>query len=187
MRFIGHVSTAVLAAGPVIFYRKWLPPWLGDTSASDLELLFFTSAFAVLPDIDILLARFTPIKHRGYLTHSLFSVLLGAGLVSLALWLGQRGYVAQLAFISPLHVLLAALALGAHLLGDALTKTGIPLLTPGKRMHVPVIGGHAAYDNVWLNLIPFVAAGYMIYYYFGLDPDILKRFGKFRHFFEMLE
>lgn len=197
MKLIGHVSTAVLAAAPVITYRAHAPE-LAAPELSDWHLLWWVGIWATAPDLDILLSRFTPIKHRGFASHSLWTALAAGGLVlglwafvhhppaalllHLPQWLFER--LPQLApaapWVCPLTGLLAFLAVGVHLLGDGLTKTGVPLLAPNRMWHVPIIGGHAAFDNYFLNAIPLAAAGYMLFACFGLNPGALRGLGRWR-------
>lgn len=202
MKGIGHAATGILLAAPVLLHREALGPW-GMPEVTDRALLAWATAFAVLPDIDLLLARITPLRHRGPLTHSLWSALaVGGGLLLLwavlqglaapleggvpgggapgggasggggkgvyLTWLAERPGAALLAaWVQPLTAGLAALGMTAHLLGDAMTKTGVPLWGR-KPWHVPLIGGYAVYDNLLLNLVPVAAAGWVLYAYFGV-------------------
>lgn len=192
MKLIGHVSTAVLAAAPVIAWRHSIPG-VGDTGLSDFQLLWWTGLWAAAPDLDILLSRFTPIKHRGFASHSLFTVVLaGALLLGGWWWLSSHPVVvaprpealpvlvALTAWLHPLTAALAMLAIAVHLLGDSLTKTGIPLFWPGKDWHFPLVGGYAAFDNYFLNAIPLAAACYMVVTVFQYDPGVLRHFGHWR-------
>ena len=141
---------------------------------SDYQLLWWVGFFGIIPDIDILLQRFTAIKHRGIWTHSLYTVLAFTGLI-LGGWFALG---ASLPFLNPLTATLTFLATGCHLLGDSLTKTGIPLLAANQRWHFPVVGGHATFDRCWLNAIPLFIAGYIVHAAFGLTPSVLRKLGK---------
>ncbi|MGL4854369.1 MAG: hypothetical protein ACRC37_03860, partial [Lentisphaeria bacterium] len=89
--------------------------------------------------------------------------------------------VPKLFFINPLTVILAFIGIFMHLLGDAMTKTGVPLISK-KAWHIPVIGGYALYDNYLLNALPLILAGYLLYQFLGFDAKILNKLGKFHHF-----
>ena len=73
MKFIGHVSTAVIVGSPLIYYREALPQAFHAPAMSSYDLLWWTAFFGILPDVDILLSRWTPIKHRGLASHSLYT------------------------------------------------------------------------------------------------------------------
>jgi len=176
MKFIGHVSTAVITASPLIFYRHSLPEAFHADGMSPYDLLWWTAFWGIAPDIDILLSRFTPIKHRGMTTHSLYTALVATGaLVAGWLLLGEK-----LIFLNALTASLAGLALGCHLFGDSLTKTGIPLVKPNQHWTFPVIGGHVAFDAYWLNALPLLIAGYILHAAFHVDANALKGLGRWR-------
>ena len=179
MKFTGHVSTAIIAASPVIYFRSRFPEgWTGDVY-SDYQLLGWVGLFAVLPDTDIVLRKWFPIKHRGFASHSLFTALAAGGAVYILWYFGAQGTIPTLMFASPLTAVLAFLAVFAHLLGDSITITGVPILFPKQKWHFPFIGGHAAFDNFFLNLIPVLLAGWLVVTLFGYNPDMMKGFGKF--------
>jgi membrane-bound metal-dependent hydrolase YbcI (DUF457 family) len=186
MKSTGHVSTAILVAAPLIYFRSRFPEGWNGAEYSSYQLLWWTGLFAVLPDTDIVLRQWLPIKHRGFASHSLYTALLAGG----ALWAwwhySVQGSVPALKFVSPLTAALAFLAVFVHLLGDAITITGVPLLFPNQKWHVPLIGGHAAFDNFFLNLIPVVLAGWLVTTLFGYNPEMLKGFGKFRDYEKVL-
>ncbi len=177
MKFIGHVSTAVIVGSPIIYYRHTLPVAFQADGMSPYDLLWWTAFFGIFPDVDILLSRWTPIKHRGLTTHSLYSVL-GVTAAVIAGWVlvGER-----VILFSPLTALLALLAVGCHLFGDSLTKTGIPLVKPNQHWVFPGIGGHAAFDSYWLNALPCLLAGYILYSAFNVDANALKGLGRWGH------
>lgn len=182
MKFIGHVSCTTIVAVPVIYYRSQYPELLQASNLSDYQLLLWSGFFGVIPDIDIILQRYLPIKHRGYLTHSLPAALIPALLVFGTYIAGTKAIIPVIPFINPLTAFLAFLGIFLHLMGDSLTKTGIPLLKPKVKWHFPIIGGYAAFDNYFLNAIPLAIAGFIVYQMFGWDPNMLKGLGKFRHF-----
>ncbi len=190
MKLIGHVSVAALAAAPLIHYRGLAPAW-AMPQLTDWQLLTWVGIWAALPDIDIVLSRFLPIKHRGFLTHSLYSALFG-GLLVLAGWLLAGSAAGPLgewsptwfhrlrpavAWLGPFTAGLAGLSLLLHVLGDSLTKSGVPLCRPDQEWHFPVIGGYAAFDNYLLNAIPLALAGYVLAAWLGIKPAALTRLG----------
>lgn len=184
MKFTGHVSCAVIAATPLIYYRSHLPFSLNPEHLSNYELLMWTGFWGVIPDIDIILQRYLPIKHRGIWTHSLWSSLFFPGLILLYFLISNYGQVPlpRFAFLTPFTVILAFFGIFMHVIGDSITKSGVPLLYAKQKWHFPIIGGHATFDNPILNLIPLAIAGALIYSLFGFKPETLKRFGKFDHY-----
>ena len=177
MKFIGHVSTAVIIASPLIYFRGSLPDAFQGDGMSTYDLLWWTAFFGILPDIDILLSRWTAIKHRGMTTHSLYTVLVATGLL-VGGWLMVGSH---LIFLNPLTAVLTFVALSCHLVGDSLTKTGIPLVAPNQGWNFPVVGGHVAFDSYWLNAIPLFVAGYILYAAFEVDANALRGLGRWRH------
>ena len=191
MRLIGHVSTAVLVAAPLILHREEIPA-LAAPGLSDFQLLWWVGLFSALPDLDIVLQRWLPIKHRGFASHSLLTALLVGGLLVfaqalaggqvLALPTAWRPWCAAAApWLSPGAIALALLGILAHLLGDSFTKTGVPLCYPGQAWKFPLLGGRAAFDNPILNAIPLAAATWLLAVWFHLDAGILGRFGHWRN------
>lgn len=187
MKLVGHAATAIIVASPLIYLRGRLP-FFDAPGLSDFQLLWWSAIWATVPDIDIILSRFTPIKHRGYLSHSLLTVAL-CGLFLVGLTVAVAVYPQELpqspdwlprvyAFCNPLTALLGTLGVMVHLLGDSLTKTGVPLLRPNRPWHFPGIGGHVAFDNYFLNLLPVLLALYIMHEFFGLDLRGLYRFTK---------
>lgn len=186
MKFTGHVSCAVIAATPIIYYQSHLPISINPIQIDNYDLLMWTGFWGVIPDIDIILQRFLPIKHRGVLTHSLWSCLVFPGLLLAYYVLSQHNLVTPLQYLTPLTIILAFFGFLMHILGDSLTKSGVPLLYSKQKWHFPGIGGYATFDNPILNLIPLICAGYLIYALFGMKPETLKRFGKFSHYTKIL-
>lgn len=191
MKWIGHVSCAVLAVAPLVHARASLPPLL-QTSLSDTELLIWTGFFAAVPDFDLVLSRWLPIRHRGYASHSLLTVfgivgiLLGVGWALQAGWMPETFAVhldGVARFLTPFCAVLAGLAVLSHLLGDAMTKTGVPLLHPRRMWHIPYIGGHATFDAWWLNAIPVAAAGYVLSVHFGVTLQDIRGTHRWRALF----
>lgn len=186
MKLIGHVASAVLVASPLIHYRHYLPA-VAHEALSDYQMLWWVGVWSAVPDLDILLSRWTPMKHRGFTSHSLYTAIFCGLLVVLGwavqgFWLEApvEGGADALGAIGPFLVwqtaFLTFLAVLVHLLGDALTKTGVPLLQPNRMWHVPLIGGHATFDNYALNMIPVAAAGFVLSTWFGLSARTLWSF-----------
>ena len=190
MRLIGHVSTAVLVAAPLILHREKVPV-LAAPGLSDVQLLWWVGLFAALPDLDIVLQRWLPIKHRGFASHSLFTAILVAATLAAAhvtalvrpAWLpaAVAAWLAPAAlWLSPGAIALALVGVLAHLLGDSFTKTGVPLCYPGQAWTFPLLGGRVAFDNPVLNAIPLLAAVWVLAAWFHLDGEILGRLGHWR-------
>lgn len=186
MKFTGHVSCAVIAASPIIYYQHLLPTTIHPIPIGHYDLLMWTGFWGVIPDIDIILQRFLPVKHRGMLTHSLWSCLLFPGLLLIYYILSRHHLVTPLQCLTPFTIMLAFFGFFMHILGDSLTKSGVPLLHANQKWHFPGIGGYATFDNPILNLIPLLGAGYLVYTLFGMNPETLKRFGKFSHYTQLL-
>ena len=190
MKMIGHVAMAVLVASPIIHYRS-LVPTLDCPQLSDMQLLWWAGVWSAVPDFDIMLSRWTPIKHRGFLSHSLLTVALAVAAV-LAGWLHLTVFphpVETLSwlyphletftpFLLPQTAALAGLSILAHLIGDSITKTGVPLFRPGAMWHFPLIGGHATFDSYALNMVPVFAAGYVLNTWFGMGLWALSKLGR---------
>mgnify|MGYP000170271718 CR=1 FL=1 len=117
----GHLGVSLLVFAPVGY---WLVS-VGEPEAAMLTgvvLLWF----AMLPDID---HRLPVIEHRG-VTHSLvFAGLVGGLFAVVGVALGDVVRVAGLG-LGTFGFLLGVLTVGAHLVGDALTPAGVPLLWP---------------------------------------------------------
>jgi membrane-bound metal-dependent hydrolase YbcI (DUF457 family) len=182
MKAIGHVATALIAATPLIYYRAEMPDILNANTMSVKELLWWVGLFSVLPDTDIILQRYLPIKHRGYFSHSILTITLTCAILSAFYLLGINGITPEFRYLTPFTIFLAGFSVLIHLLGDSLTKTGVPILIPKKNWHFPYIGGYAAYDNIFLNLIPILAAACILDSVLGIDSGIMRSFGKFRDF-----
>jgi len=115
----GHLGVSLLVFAPVGY-------WL--VTVGEPEMAMLTGAvmcwLAMLPDID---HRLPMIEHRG-VTHSLLFVGLVGGVF------GAAGVALSGAFsvagvgLATFGFLLGVLTVGAHLLGDALTPAGVPLL-----------------------------------------------------------
>jgi len=120
----GHLGVSLLVFAPVGY-------WL--VTVGEPEMAMLTGAvmcwLAMLPDID---HRLPMIEHRG-VTHSLLFVGLVGGVF------GAAGVALSGAFsvagvgLATFGFLLGVLTVGAHLLGDALTPAGVPLLWPFPR------------------------------------------------------
>jgi len=117
----GHLGVSLLVFAPVGY-------WLVTVGAPEAALL--TGAvmcwLAMLPDVD---HRLPVIEHRG-ITHSLLFAALIAGLFgAVGTALAGAFSVAGMS-LGVFGVLLGVLVVGAHLVGDALTPAGVPLLWP---------------------------------------------------------
>lgn len=184
MRLIGHVGCAVTLAAPFVYFKERMPELIGIGDEQAMTLFAAAAFFGTLPDFDIILQRFTPIRHRGYLSHSIFTLILVPGLI-LAAWhsgfLGGYSWLEHLdKYATPCMAFMAFVGILAHLLGDSVTISGIPLWVPKQPWHFPGIGGYAAFDNPILNAIPLAVAGYILVVAFNASPNALRHFGGFR-------
>lgn len=199
MKLIGHVSTAVIVASPLIYFRDELAPVMGGAQpGSELMLgaghyFIITALAATMPDLDIILQRFLPIKHRGFASHSLWTALFagvllllgwGAGGVwseQVSSWLGADISAQVLPVLQKwcngFTALLVFLGVFVHILGDSLTVSGVPMLYPKQEWKFPVVGGHARFDNYFLNAIPCLVAAYILNHYFGYGAGFLHHLG----------
>lgn len=182
MKAIGHVASALIAATPVIYFRGELPEVFGAEAMNVYELLWWTGLFAVLPDTDIILQKFLPVKHRGYFSHSIFTILLAGAIVVAGVVLAHQEVIPQLKYCTPFSAILASFSVFMHLVGDSITKTGVPFFWPNKACHFPFIGGYAAFDNIFLNAIPVALAAFIVSSVFGYNPKMMNYFGKFKDF-----
>ena len=122
----GHLGVSLLVFAPVGY-------WL--VALSEPEIALLTGAvmcwLAMLPDID---HRLPLIEHRG-VTHSLlFAALVGGLFGAVGVALAGAFSVAGVS-LGVVGFLLGVLTVGAHLLGDALTPAGVPLLWPLPRTY----------------------------------------------------
>jgi membrane-bound metal-dependent hydrolase YbcI (DUF457 family) len=206
MKLIGHVSTAVIVISPLIYFRSSIQVASGlpEDVFSIPELgaghcFILTGLAATLPDLDIILQKYLPIKHRGFASHSLWTALI-IGLLFLAGYLISGPLVDDIfsdatnpalidvlgvlsRWCSPFTALIAFLAVFVHLLGDSLTVSGVPLIYPEQGWKFPVVGGHARFDNYFLNLIPCVIAGFILSEYFGYGQGFLHSLGSWHRYF----
>ncbi len=153
---------------------------------------------ATLPDLDIILQKYLPIKHRGFASHSLWTALL-AGLLFVAGYLisgplrndifADTVNPAMLDILgvmgnwcSPFTAFLCFLGVFIHILGDSLTVSGVPILYPDQEWKFPVVGGHARFDNYFLNMIPCLLAGAILNKYFGYGEGFLHSLGSWHKF-----
>lgn len=205
MKWIGHAGCSVIAAVPLVYLYPKLPPALnGEGNLTPFALFAWAVLWSIAPDMDIAIGRVVPlIKHRGFLSHSLYTAIvitllllagwwwLPAGAQRLDLWLQDTSpgladalHLPQAAaalhpFCAPVCALLAGLSVLTHILGDALTVSGVPLCKPGQDWHIPHIGGHAAFDNYALNAIPVALALWLLHTAFDLNLESLN---SLRHF-----
>lgn len=180
MKSIGHVSTAIIAATPLIYFRSHFPAWTEAESLSTYELLWLCGVFAIFPDLDIILQKYLPVKHRGYFSHSIWSALTPGVLICVLWYFSGKGDIPKFKYFTPYAGMLASCSIFFHLIGDSITKTGVPLFFPKKPWHFPFIGGYAAFDNYFLNLIPMVTATWIVGNVFGYNPALIKGLGKFK-------
>ena len=152
----GHYGAALLLYAPVGFLLLSVDPALAVLGGVG------TVALARLPDYDL---RVPFVRHRG-VTHTL------AFLAVVAAALGWVGHLFAGEFgTSPtrtagLGVVVAVVAVGSHLLADALTPSGVPLLWPLSRRRFSVSVATATspvanYGLLALGLAATVAVGYL--------------------------
>jgi inner membrane protein len=141
----GHLGVSLLVFAPVGY-------WLVTVGEPEAALL--TGAvmcwLAMLPDID---HRLPVIEHRG-VTHSLlFAALVGGLFGAVGTVLAGLFSVAGMS-LGVFGVLLGVLVVGAHLVGDALTPAGVPLLWPLPRSYSLSV---TRADNTLANYAFFVS------------------------------
>jgi inner membrane protein len=153
----GHYGAALLVYAPVGYLLVSVDPALA--AAGGLGSV----ALARIPDYDL---RVPFLDHRG-VTHT----LLFAGVVAAAL--GGAAYLsagilgADRARTAGLGVVVAVVAVGSHLLADALTPSGVPLLWPltSERYSVPLARASnpvANYGLLALGIGATAAVGYLV-------------------------
>jgi inner membrane protein len=139
----GHYGVALLAFAPLCYVLLSLgQPGLAFVAGGTMLW------FAMLPDVD---HRLPLVSHRGP-THSLvFATLTGGTFAGVGLVVGSEidGTVAVGFGLGAFGFLVGAAGVVAHLLADALTPAGVPLLWPlsGRRYSLRV----ARADNALLN------------------------------------
>ena len=152
----GHYGAALLVYAPVGFVLLSVDPALAILGGVG------SVALSRLPDYD---QRVPLVDHRG-VTHTL------PFLAAVAALLGAVGYRAAGAFgtdparTAGLGVVVALVAVGSHLLADALTPAGVPLLWPlsGRDYSVNVATASnpvANYGLLVLGVAACGAAGYL--------------------------
>ena len=155
----GHYGAALLVYAPVGFMLLSVDPALAVLGGVGAV------ALARLPDYDL---RVPFVEHRG-VTHT----LLFLGLVAAVL--GGCGYHAAGAFgteptrtagLGVVVAVIAVVAVGSHLLADALTPAGVPLLWPlsGRRFSADVATASnplANYGLLALGMVACIAVGYV--------------------------
>lgn len=152
----GHYGAALVLYAPAGFLLLSIDPALavlGGVSAV---------ALARLPDCDL---QVPFVDHRGATHTLLFLVLVAAALG----WLGHM-FAGQFGTgrtqTAALGVLVGVVAVGSHLLADALTPYGVPLLWPltDRRFSVslaPSTSSVANYGLLALGVAATLAAGYV--------------------------
>lgn len=129
MHYQGHVGAMMLAYSPFAFLFIVLGHY--GFAALGFALLL---AMPMIPDIDMKLKNFTPIKHRGF-THTVWFGLL-LGFINLAVVIGAGYYYQELhSFLDITQTALFAFFIGnmwvdGHLVGDAITIMGVKPFEP---------------------------------------------------------
>jgi len=152
----GHYGAALLVYAPVGFALLSVDPALAVLGSVG------SVALSRIPDYDL---RVPFLEHRG-VTHTLLF------LVAVAALLGAVGHQSAGAFgtdpirTAGLGVVVALVAVGSHLLADALTPAGVPLLWPlsGRSYSVNVATASnpvANYGLLALGIAACGAAGYL--------------------------
>jgi inner membrane protein len=152
----GHYGAALLLYAPVGFLLLSVDPALAVLGGVGSVTL------ARLPDYDLLVSF---VQHRGA-THTLAFLAVVAAALG---WLGHV-FAGQFGTASTrtagLGVAVAGVAVGSHLLADALTPSGVPLLWPlsRRRFSVPLTtAGNpvANYGLLAVGLVATLAVGYL--------------------------
>jgi inner membrane protein len=116
----GHYGAALLVYAPIGFLLLSIDPGIAVVGC------FGSVGLSRLPDYDL---RVPFLEHRG-ITHTLLFLLVVTAV------LGGAGYVLGGQFgtgpavVAGLAALVALVGIGSHLLADALTPAGVPLLWP---------------------------------------------------------
>jgi membrane-bound metal-dependent hydrolase YbcI (DUF457 family) len=100
-----------------------------------IDFLVWTTFFSIASDFDVIF------HHRSAYTHSLIAVV---GAFAIGFILKQN----------LLWTFIAAAAVFSHLVGDSLTRSGVPLFYPfsnKRHVHFPYIGPRLRYDNRYAN------------------------------------
>ncbi|MEA1994299.1 MAG: metal-dependent hydrolase [Euryarchaeota archaeon] len=131
MEWKTHISLGILfgLVAYIALYKKF------PAEVNFLEFLIWTIFFSIAPDFDMIL------NHRSQYTHSLLSSLFGFFI----------GFVLKR---NLLWGSIAAAAVLSHVVGDSLTRSGVPLFYPlsqRKHVHFPYIGPRLRYDNKYAN------------------------------------
>lgn len=119
----GHYGAALLAYAPVGLLLYPLSPAAAVVGGAGVL------ALSRVPDYDL---RVPLLSHRGP-THTLLFLALVAGALAAAGWvLGAQAGVAleDRLSLAALGALVGVVGIGSHLLADALTPSGVPLLWP---------------------------------------------------------
>jgi len=157
----GHLGVSLLVFAPVGY---WLVR-VGEPAAAMLTGVVMLW-LAMLPDVD---HRLPVIEHRG-VTHSLgFAALVGGLFAAVGVAVGDMFRVAGLG-LGTFGFLLGVLTVGAHLVGDALTPAGIPLLWPLPRTYsLSVTRADNTLANYGLFVTGIVVTGGWVLVVFGAD------------------
>lgn len=170
----GHWGIGMLLYSPVVFLLLLLKPALLPLLVLGLAPIAFG---AVIPDIDMKLKNYLPIRHRG-ITHTVwFALLMGpvvAGVFFGLGWYAEKVLTGRLA-ITMFDVYVASAFLGVlgiygtltHFVGDVITPTGLKPLEPvsDKRYrHVMTVFGQKskAANGYWNRALYIIGTGAII-------------------------
>ncbi|MEF8808665.1 metal-dependent hydrolase [Natronomonas sp.] len=152
----GHYGTALLCYAPVGYLLLSVDPGLAVLGGIGAV------AFSRVPDYDL---RVPGISHRG-ITHTLlFLLVVTAALAGVSVALAEQFGTDPL-LTGGLGAIVGVVAIGSHLLADALTPSGVPLLWPlsSRRFSVALATASnpiANYGLLTLGVGLTVALGYL--------------------------
>lgn len=151
----GHHGAALLAYAPVGLVLSSVDPVLSVTGALGSVTL------ARLPDWD---RRVPFVQHRG-VTHTLSFLVVTVAVAGGIGWASGGALGAQRHWAGGFVALVTLVAVGSHLLADALTPYGVPLLWPasGRRFSIEVTRADDAAANYGLLALGYVATGAAAY------------------------
>lgn len=157
----GHLGVSMLVFAPVGY---WLVI-VGEPESAMLTGVVMLW-LAMLPDVD---HRLPVIEHRG-VTHSLlFAALVGGLFGAVGIVLAGAFQVAGVS-LGTFGFLLGVLTVGAHLVGDALTPAGVPLLWPFPRSYsLSLTRADNTLANYGLFVLGIVVTGGWTIVAFGIE------------------
>lgn len=151
MEWKTHISLGILFG--LIAYLVLQTTFPAEVNA--LNFLLWAVFFSIAPDFDVIF------HHRSAYTHSFVGVL---GAFAIGFVLKQE----------PLWAFIAAAVVLSHVIGDSLTRSGVPLFYPlskRKHVHFPYLGARLRYDNKYANRsIQLVGAACIVFL-------LLKQYG----------